>query len=278
MIDQPGVYDIPADEYHADPVEGGSLSSSGARLLLPPSCPALFKHRRESPQPPKREYDFGHAAHKLVLGEGADIVIVRADNWRTNAAKEQRDTAYAAGKVPLLEDEYEKAVEMAAAVRTHSIANALLQRGKAEQTLVWQDPSGVWRRALVDWLPTHSGRPILVDYKTTQSADLNSIRKSVANFGYHQQAPWYLDGFTALGLGEKPAFVFIFQEKTAPYLVTVVQLDDVALQVGRALNQQAIEIYRDCTEADLWPTYTQDIELVSLPRWAQHAYLEDIAS
>ncbi len=28
-----GVYDIPADVYHADPVEGGSLSSTGARTL-----------------------------------------------------------------------------------------------------------------------------------------------------------------------------------------------------------------------------------------------------
>lgn len=38
-ITEPGVYDLPAEVYHADPVEGGSLSSTGARKLLPPSCP-----------------------------------------------------------------------------------------------------------------------------------------------------------------------------------------------------------------------------------------------
>src|SRR5258708_26204894 len=43
-----GVYGIPADAYHADPIEGGSLSSSGARRLLPPGCPALFRQDRKS--------------------------------------------------------------------------------------------------------------------------------------------------------------------------------------------------------------------------------------
>ena len=41
--DELGVYDLPAAAYHRDPVEGGSLSASGAKKLMPPSCPALFK-------------------------------------------------------------------------------------------------------------------------------------------------------------------------------------------------------------------------------------------
>jgi len=34
QVTAPGVYDIPAEAYHADPVPGGSLSASGARDLL----------------------------------------------------------------------------------------------------------------------------------------------------------------------------------------------------------------------------------------------------
>ncbi len=34
-ITAPGVYVIPADDYHADPVPGGSISASGARRILP---------------------------------------------------------------------------------------------------------------------------------------------------------------------------------------------------------------------------------------------------
>jgi hypothetical protein len=76
VITQPGVYDLPADVYHADPVPaelGGSLSSSGAKLLLPPSCPAIYQWARTHPTY-SDAFDFGHAAHKKVLGAGAEIV------------------------------------------------------------------------------------------------------------------------------------------------------------------------------------------------------------
>ena len=43
VITEPGVYDVPFDEYLRDPVPGGSLSTSGARLLLD-TCPAIFDY------------------------------------------------------------------------------------------------------------------------------------------------------------------------------------------------------------------------------------------
>jgi len=30
----------------------------------------------------------------------------------------------------------------------------------------------------------------------------------------------------------------------------------------------AMEIWRDCTQAGVWPGYSQDIELITLPPWA----------
>ena len=74
MIVDPGVYTLPADEYHADPVKGGSLSSSGARKIL--ECPARFRWERDHPPVPTDAFNFGHAAHKLVLGAGPDVEVV----------------------------------------------------------------------------------------------------------------------------------------------------------------------------------------------------------
>jgi hypothetical protein len=92
---EPGVYeDISDTDYHGDK---DSLSSSGAKALLPPSCPAIFKQWRDHGRPPKKEYDFGHAAHRYVLGKGSEIVLVDADSWRTNKAKDAKDAAYAEG-------------------------------------------------------------------------------------------------------------------------------------------------------------------------------------
>jgi hypothetical protein len=60
----------------------------------------------------------------------------------------------------------------------------------------------------------------------------------------------------------------VVQEKTAPYLVTVIELDVLAVREGDALNRRALEVYADCTRTGMWPGYTDAIELIGLPRWA----------
>ncbi|MEU9887917.1 PD-(D/E)XK nuclease-like domain-containing protein [Sphaerisporangium sp. NPDC051011] len=270
---QPGVYDIPAEVYHADPVPGRSLSSSGARKLLAPSCPALFRYEQLNPPPAKKVFEVGTAAHKLVLGVGPDLVRIDAEEWRSNAVKAEVAAVRAAGKVPLKPSEYEQVHGMAAAIRRHPWAGPLLspERGAAEQTLLWQDAaSGVWRRALVDHLPypVPWRRMVVADYKTTTSAATEAVRKAVFNYGYHCQAAWYLDGVEEVGLAESPVMVFVFQEKTAPYLINVVQLDADAIRIGRERNRRAINLYRECVEADSWPDYGHQISQISTPRWA----------
>jgi len=281
-ITEPGVYDLPAEEYHADPVEGGSLSSSGARKLLAPSCPALFRYEQDNRPTPTADMNLGSAAHKVVLGAGADLVLIEADNYRTKAAKEQRDQAHADGLIPLLPHEHAVVTAMAKALREHPTAAALLGRreGKPEQSLFWQDDrTKVWRRALIDFLPTPKpGRMLLADYKTCPNADRESIAKSVHQFGYHQQAAWYCDGVKALGLAADAVMLLVFQEKTPPYLVTVVELDVVAMDIGAARNRQAIDLYRQCTESGRWPGYADDVIRIPLPAWAEARQLEAITS
>jgi hypothetical protein len=278
IVTEPGVYDgMPDATYHGDPVPGGSLSSTGARRLLPPSCPALFKYEQDHPRQPTEAMEFGTAAHKAILGAGTEPVIVEAENWRTKAAKEAAAEARAAGRVPLLPADYERVKVLAAAVRAHPLAAILLDPayGKPEQSLFWVDPSGIWCRARLDWLRiVPNRRSIIVDVKTIKSADARTIAKSVADLGYHQQDEFYRDGVRALRPGDDPAFMFIFVESSPPHLVTVAQLDEDALAVGRARNRQAIERYRDCAESGIWPGYDPDpdhIETISLPAWAARA-------
>jgi len=275
VVTQAGVYDMTDDEYHNDPVPGGSLSASGARKLLAPNCPARFHYDRTHPQDHKREFDIGKAAHKVVLGSGPDLVVVDAENWRTKAAQEAKKAAYAEGAVPLLPQDHDDVTAMAVALAEHPVASALFRpgSGRPEQSLFWMDkPTGVWRRARLDWLPegiSSEGRLIIPDYKTCAKADPESIQKAIHDHRYYQQAAWYSDAAQAvLGAG-KVAFLFVFQEKTRPHLITVVELDIVALRHGHDLNRQAIQTYAECTANDRWPGYSQDIELVSLPPWVE---------
>jgi len=270
----PGVYaDLPAEVYHGQFVPGDSLSSTGARKLLAPSCPALFKYDQDHGQAHKKEFDLGHAAHKLVLGEGAHIEVIDAPDWKSKAAREERDAAHAEDLVPLLAKDYTKVEVMADAIRRHPLAGPLFTPGTgvAEQSLFWQDQrTGIWRRARPDWVKNGGPRTICVDYKTTADASLDALERAIYTYGYNMQGPWYLDGLRALGLADENAqFIFVFQEKTAPYLITVVGLDPTALQIGAAKNCRAIDTYRECIETGHWPAYLDDIAYLSLPIWAE---------
>lgn len=271
VVTEPGVYpDMPADVYHADP----ALSSTGARRLLPPGCPALFRHERDNPPPPRPAFEFGHAAHRLVLGDGPELVPLDYPDWRTKAAREERAEVRAAGAVPLLRDDYDRVAAMADALRAHPWSGQLFQpdTGRPEVSLFWQDgPTGVMCRARLDWLPNPGpGRLILRDYKTTPAADLAACERTIHAYGYHQQAAWYLAGAQALGLaGPDAEFLLVFQERTAPYLVTVAQVAADALRVGAAKNRCALEVYAECTATGRWPGHHNDtIAHLSLPPWA----------
>ncbi|MEU0078629.1 PD-(D/E)XK nuclease-like domain-containing protein [Micromonospora tulbaghiae] len=269
VITAPGVYDMTEEEYHAHP----ALSSSGARKLLPPSCPAIFHYERENGAGHKREFDLGHAAHRLVLGVGSELHVVDADNYRTDKAKADRDAAYARGEIPLLPHEFDTVQAMAAKLREHPRAGEVFaEGGVAEQSLFWTDPeTGVQCRARMDYFTNR-----IVDYKTTTNVSLDHIRKSVDSWGYYCQEDWYRTAAVELGLIEPDApFLFVFQSKTAPYLVTVVELDEIDVRIGRDRNRLAREIFRDCTESGVWPTYSDDIERISLSAYMRRRHYYD---
>jgi hypothetical protein len=286
-ITGPGVYDqVPERVYHADPIPGGSLSSSGARKLLAPSCPALFKHEQDHKQPHKKAFDLGRAAHEEVLGVGSGIEVVDAPDWRTKDAREARDAAYAAGKTPLLPGEYQQVREMADAIRRHPIASQVFKpgTGRAEQSLFWKDPdTKVICRARLDWIPEHAftagkdrKRLIVADLKSARSVAPRDLQKAVHEHGLHQQDDFYRRGCHALGIGDADtSFVFVFVAKVPPYLIQVVELDYEARRIGRDRNNRALEIYADCKRTGVWPSYSDGIEVLSLPAYAERQHDEE---
>jgi hypothetical protein len=290
-----GVCQIPEEEYFAATY---ALSASGAKDIL--DCPARFRYKQAHPTL-KKEFDYGSAAHKVVLGSGPDIEVIDAAclarladttadaktarlyadtagkgdpaAWATSAAKAARDNARAAGKIPLLRRDHDHVRAMADEIRRHPLASALFDpsAGLPEQSLFWHDSeSGIDRRARLDWLPDPRGaRLIIGDYKTCADASPGAIRRAVGDWAYHIQRSWYCAAVRACGIDDDPGFVYIFQEKDPPYLINPVQLDPAAIASGDIASQAACEIFRDCTGAGVWPgyPYEPDITAVSLPPW-----------
>ncbi len=257
---------LPNEQYQDHP----ALSCSGAKLLLPPSCPAKFRWQQDNPPEPRDVFDIGTAAHTLVLGCGNPLRPIDADDWRGKAAREARDEARADGHTPLLRKDYDRVHAMASALACHPLATALLSNGKPEQSIFWADEeTGVELRARIDWLPDvrDDMRMIVPDYKTAVSANPDDFARSAATFGYALQSSWYRAAVRAAGLDEDPAFVYVVQEKDPPYLVSVVELDATADRIGDQQMRRTIDTYHDCAAKDFWPGYSPDVSLVSLPRW-----------
>jgi hypothetical protein len=286
-ITEPGVYDLPFDVYLADPVPGGSLSTSGAKTLLN-ACPAIFDYERTHGRPDKAAFDVGHAAHSEVLGSGVEIAVIPDDtlsaNGSTNTKAAQAFIAEARlrGAVPIKSDVAADVKAMAAALRAHPIAGKLLDpdRGTPEQSLFWTDErTGVWRRARLDALPHPAvGRMIIADYKSCVSAHPRACEKAIANYGYNMQGAAYCDAVKAVGLAEDAALLLIFQETSAPYLISVVEMTANNLRIGAERNARAIDIFKRCTETNHWPAYVEGIELVDAPFWAERQHEEEMAS
>lgn len=280
-----GVYaDMSPAEYHADPVPGGSLSSTGARQLSGVKrCPARFHYDRTHEQKNKAVFDIGTAVHTEVLGTGEKIHEVKSDTWRTKDARLERDAAYERGDVPLLTAVYDRVKAMAQAVREHPVASALFdpKLGSPEQSLFWRDrETEVWCRARLDQLRDNAtGVFWIPDLKTCEAADDESIAKSIATYGYHQQGDFYRRGVIELGIDQDPVFGLVFIEKEPPHLIRVVRLDKNALDIGHLENSNALWAYRECRAAGQWPGYGDhdeygipQIATISLPPWLENKY------
>ena len=255
IVTEPGVYDLDEADYHGDPVPEGSLSCSGAKLLMPPGSPARFAYARKHPPAPTKSMEFGTAAHREVLGTGWPIAVLDAPDWTKRDAQEWRKKQRAAGLVPILAREREQITEMAAQIRAHPAARVLLGAGDVlnEQSLFWYDSEfGIWRRCRMDAVRL-PGRVIITDYKTARSADPGVFARDAANLRYHWQDAWYREAVTQTLGDYDPAFVFIVQEKDPPYLVGIYELSADDVFAGYEQTRSACVRYAECMESGEWP-------------------------
>lgn len=272
-----GIHDLSAAAYHADPCPEPSLSSSVVKVLLDQSpLHARCCHPRLNPDyehENRKDFDLGTAAHAMVLEDFDDFVFIEAPNYKTKAAQEQRDAAYAAGKTPLLPKQREAVTQMTVAA-TATALDGLLDNltGDAEQTLIWQEHNGVWCRARPDWL--RNDQRLIADYKTTTDASPDRwIRSQLFGLGYDIQAAFYLRGLRAL-LGYDAAWRWVVQETKPPYAVSVVAPLPPVIELAEKKVERAIALWGECLRADRWPAYSRHVAWADLPTWRETQWLE----
>lgn len=265
MITDPGLYyDIPEDDYHSGAATVfDSLSCSDCKLLARPGGPALWRWQQDHPEPVKRVFDIGSAAHAAILGTGPDIVCVPGE-WRTKAVKEEVQGWRDKGVLPLHDKDYRAVFGMVGAVARQAWASAVLDSCPHREASAYRgNDDSLYLRCRFDAI----GPDGIVDLKTVVSAEPGQFIRKAIDLGWHQQAAWYRDMAQALGITDGP-FRFIAVEKTEPHLVSVIELDQATEQLGREANARAIDTYQQCKALDEWPGYPSQIITISAPPWA----------
>lgn len=279
-----GVYSTPLEDYVNDPAPAPSLNAGAAHTLLTRSpAHAWAEHPRlnESRQSDSSSrLDLGTIAHALLLEDDSSrIVVIEAEDWRKKEAKEQRDAAREAGKLPILSKDYfgvqAMIVRAKAAIAKSEFAQDF-REAVPEQTLLWQQ-GGVWCRSRPD-KATWDWR-ILFDYKTVAgSAHPNAFMRTIYQQGYDLQAELGMMGVEALELTQNPSFVFIVQEIDPPYAVSFVSLSPAWQELAHQKVRRAQAMWGECLRNNRWPSYTERTAYLDPPAYAAMGwddYLEE---
>lgn len=246
---------------------------SWSRLKFYEKSPAHFLENWLNPPEPTPAMTLGSALHCLVLEpEKFDSRYVAAPaniDRRTKAGKEEWASfeAGAKGKSILTAEQVEQCRGMARAIAaTNAASKALEMCPHREQTIEWEDPTtDLPCKGVIDaW-----GDNWIIDIKTTDDATDRAFSRAVANYGYHGQAAFYIDG---LGLARQTTtpknFLFVVVEKQPPYGVRVFLCTTDLLAAGRQNYLKLLGRHAECVAAGDWPGYRDEVAPLDLPAWA----------
>lgn len=301
VITEPGLYDMTAERYHADPVMQPSLSSSTAVTLLEQSPRhAWAEHPRlgvaveteeddeDEARKPSRDMEIGSVVHALLLGKGGDIVQIDAKDYKRTAAKEERANAHANGKLPILTPDLKRCERIVAAAREQMADSAspgdlFNMPGWSELVLAWKDQAGPWCRSMFDLLIIQNGRALIVDIKTSGTA-VNPVGPGLgyklADMGYEMRAAFYERGLVHLmpELAGRVSFWHVWIETKPPYCLTVTEMDGAARTIGGKKAAAAIGLWHRClsggVEARHWPRYAPGLHRIEYPGRAESNWIE----
>lgn len=278
---------VPAADYHAD-VFGDvpTLSRSVAHTVIAASpLHAAAEHPRLPGLKARRatkEMDLGSLVHALLLGGEESIVIVEADNFRTDKAKIARDEAIVRGLTPICRPLYDEVQAITGKLRWF-IRDALAGAAAVpdidpeeilrEATVLWEEelvhplsatflalghrePRTRCRARLDLFLPTHG---IIADVKVVSSGYANS-RKFIRqlngeNDSGAMQAASYCRGVEAAlpHLTGRTRFVFLRVEVTPPYAVVPILVPEGMRSLGEARWLRGVAGWTKGLASGVWP-------------------------
>jgi hypothetical protein len=287
-ITEPGIYrGVESAHYFDDPCPEPSLSQSLCKILIEQSpLHAKMAHPRLAPpihedeettEPYVKAQAIGNAVHAMMIGRGKDMGIIDYPNFMTKLAKEARAEVVGAGKEPILAKHWDAASHMVVAARQQLLRIEGCERAFKEgdgEVVIASCEEGQWLRSMIDWI-TPDLREVW-DLKTSgMSASPYNTGRMMASAGWHLQAAMHeriLDDIDPDGAGRRK-FRYVCQENEIPFALTVNEIGESALTIGRKQIDYAISAWRRCIETNTWPAYPLRIIRPELPAWAESSWI-----
>lgn len=231
--------------------------------------PMHFLYEQNHPKEDTPSLAFGRAVHKAILEPETfsdEFVVAPKVDRRTKDGKEtwNKFVEDNAGKEVITEEDFEILQDMKAVI-DHDIHASTFLNGVHEQSYFWTDSAtGEKCKVRPDCVAEVDGKKYIVDYKTTDSCADGAFERSVRKYGYKFQAGMYREGYFQ-NTFEDVGFVFVAQEKTAPYAVRVYICSEEFINEGYHLFREAIGTYHECkTKNHYWGYEGPDNEVSEL--------------
>ncbi|MEO3700477.1 PD-(D/E)XK nuclease-like domain-containing protein [Acinetobacter ursingii] len=271
------------DEYHACP----EFSSSQLKDILRSSAHFYSNNiLKENERETKKHLDFGTLAHTLFLEpeqfEHEFIVGPKFDR-RTKAGKEEAAAWEAAnqGKIIIDQEMLDGANRIANNLRGLSSYKLMQDNyGMAEASIFFTDPVyGLNLRVRPDYhiIPCDEfPNGLLFDVKTTTDARQFKFQRSCSDFGYDISATMYREGFQQhYKTEEKPEFIFLVAESSAPFNVKQYRASSLFLSIGEQRYNKAKELLAESLLINEWDGYSTELEDISLPQYMLKQAIEN---
>lgn len=233
--------------------------------------PRHYQHGVNATYEANRAMLVGVGVHHLLFGDRPGTKTVRfsgdrrAKEWK--AFLESHTSDPTTKTTILTAHEWDDAQDIASAVRRDPVAQEMLDGGRFEVPLKWND--GVERSTGgVDIIGTYDGVPCLVDLKTTTNTDPTPLMRQAWNMSYHCQLADYANACKANGIDVQRCYLLCV-EVEPPHVVTALEVDAALLEHGRRTVATWVERFKVCEETNQWPGYAQAPVLWTLPTWLQ---------
>jgi len=152
----------------------------------------------------------------------------------------------------------------------HPSVKPIFESNKREITCLYDISSDLPGKVRVDMEAETDKGLVLADIKTCQSAQPGRmIENTIYNWSYHRQSAYYIDGYKKSTLEDCDNFIFIFVEKTPPYMMQAYKISQMSINQGRRQNLVDIDNFHRWLESESQDTfYSDQILSAKIPEWA----------